>query len=511
MVKNFFYILFIYFLLIFKSFSAEFIGVVGVAVGEINNQNNEKLFSGSKIFYGDTIVVKSKSNAQILFLDETVMTVGENTELTIDDFVYDPQTNNGNFITNIKSGVVKTISGKISEKNPENLEIKIPNGSLGVRGTEFLVSLNDKKESTVLLLGPGPENTLGMVPGNIKLTDGINTTDITSPGFQAMIQNVVSLASPASPDVLTQMSSSMSHSVLNSSNVVNSSKNLTTNLINSADLKNNIIITAKQFDLKSDESASEILSNLSTESESEEILVAMNELQENIIVTDNENYVRTLDQDTILYDSGWFDLTKVTTGSNGLSYSSDKNVFADGATQQGRAKVYVNFNKKEISADVFSKITLKGASTVDYSFTTPTVTLTTIPVVASVPMAMGSAGGTFTDSLIDSGGGECPADSCTSLVRVADTLQDSALTLNSGTTEQLMDKYNHDTSNSDAAKEVFQYGKFTTVDGSGLTGLGSMIFEGAHDAGAAPAGEDAYVQSIERLEGSTVVIGKALE
>ena len=170
MIKKFFYIFFIYFILIFKSFSAEFIGVIGVAVGEINNQNNEKLLSGSKIFYGDTIVVKSKSNAQILFLDETVMTVGEDTELTIDDFIYDPQTNNGSFVTNIKSGVVKTISGKISEKKPENLEIKIPNGSLGVRGTEFLVSLNDKKESTVLLLGPGPQNTLGMVPGNIAVS-----------------------------------------------------------------------------------------------------------------------------------------------------------------------------------------------------------------------------------------------------------------------------------------------------------------------------------------------------
>ena len=62
----------------------------------------------------------------------------------------------------------------------------------------------------------------------------------------------------------------------------------------------------------------------------------------------------------------------------------------------------------------------------DYSFTTPTVTLTTIPVVASVPMAMGSTGGVFIDQLIDSGGGECPADSCTSLVRVANTLQHSA-------------------------------------------------------------------------------------
>ena len=95
-----------------KSLSVEFIGVIGAAVGEINNQKNEKLSNGSKIYYGDTIYVKLNSNAQILFLDETVMTVGENTELTIDDFIYDPKTNNGNFVTNIKSGIVKTISGK---------------------------------------------------------------------------------------------------------------------------------------------------------------------------------------------------------------------------------------------------------------------------------------------------------------------------------------------------------------------------------------------------------------
>ncbi len=511
MIKIFFIVLFVSASLINKSFSSEFVGVIGAAIGNITNQKNEKLKNGSKIFYGDTIIVNSKSNAQILFLDETVMTVGENTELTIDDFIYDPKTNDGNFVTNIKSGIVKTISGKISEKNPDNLEIKIPNGSLGVRGTEFLVSSNDNNESTILLLGPGPENKLGMVPGNIQVTDGTSITNITNPGFQAMITNVVSLATPTNTDVINQMSSSMSHSVLNSNNVIDVTNSLTSNLLSSNDLKADIKSTAERFGLKADESASDILSDLTIGSDEKEVLVAMDQLQENIVVTDNENYVRTLDKNTILYDSGWFDLTKVTTGSNGLSYSSDKNVFEDGATQQGRAKVYVNFNKKEISADVFSKLTLKGASTVDYSFTTPTVTLTTIPVVASVPKALVPGGTTGLDELIDSGGGECPADSCTSLIRVANTLQSSALTLNSGSTEQLMDKYNHDTSNSDAAKEVFQYGKFTTVDGSGLTGLGTMIFEGAHDAGATPAGEATYVQSIERLEGSTVVIGKALE
>ena len=43
--------------------------------------------------------------------------MGEDTELTIDDFVYDPKTNDGNFVTNIKSGTVKFITGKISKKN----------------------------------------------------------------------------------------------------------------------------------------------------------------------------------------------------------------------------------------------------------------------------------------------------------------------------------------------------------------------------------------------------------
>ena len=189
MIKKFLIAIFSLVISATSSLGNEFIGVIGVAIGDINNQKNEKLLSGSKIFYGDTIIVKSKSNAQILFLDETVLTVGENTELTIDDFIYDPKTNDGNFVTNIKSGTVKFITGKISKKNPDNLEVKMPAGTLGARGTEFLIQSNSKEESKVLLLGPGPNNTLGMIPGNIQLSDGLNVTNITNPGFQAMVKN----------------------------------------------------------------------------------------------------------------------------------------------------------------------------------------------------------------------------------------------------------------------------------------------------------------------------------
>ena len=62
----------------------EMIGVISAGIGDIYNQKNEKLSTGSKIYFGDTILVKEQSNAQILLLDETALTVGEKSELTID-------------------------------------------------------------------------------------------------------------------------------------------------------------------------------------------------------------------------------------------------------------------------------------------------------------------------------------------------------------------------------------------------------------------------------------------
>ena len=165
----------------------EFIGVVAVGVGNISNQKNEKLITGTKIYFGDTIIVSEQSNAQILLLDETALTIGEKSELTIDDFVYDPQTKVGKIVSNIKVGTVRVITGEISKQNPENLEVNIPTGSVGARGTEFIVVTESDKKSTVVLLGPGKRNTLGMIPGILNVSDGSNTVNISTPGFQSVV------------------------------------------------------------------------------------------------------------------------------------------------------------------------------------------------------------------------------------------------------------------------------------------------------------------------------------
>ena len=168
-------------------FANDVIGVLSAGIGDITNQKNEKLETGSKIYFGDTIIVKAQSTAQILLLDETALTIGEKSELTIDDFVYDPKSKVGKIVSNIKIGTVRIITGEISNQNPDNLEVNIPTGSIGARGTEFVVVTESDKKSTVVLLGPGKKNTLGMVPGILNISDGINTVNVTTPGFQSVV------------------------------------------------------------------------------------------------------------------------------------------------------------------------------------------------------------------------------------------------------------------------------------------------------------------------------------
>ena len=158
------------------------VGVISAAVGEIYNQNNKKLKSGDKIYFGDSIIVKDKSNSQILLLDETVMSVGSNSEIKIDEFIYDPKTKDGKILSQIKSGSMKVLTGGVSEKNPANLEIKVPAGTIGTRGTEFQATVDaTNSQSKILLIGPGPDNSLGLRPGAIEVENNFGKVLLDKP------------------------------------------------------------------------------------------------------------------------------------------------------------------------------------------------------------------------------------------------------------------------------------------------------------------------------------------
>ena len=183
------------------SYSAE-IGIVGFVIGDAFNQDGKKLNVGDPIYFGDTIKTNEGGKSQILFVDQTVMTVGSNTELTIDEFVYDAENTDGKLLSTIKSGSVKILTGKISEKNPENLVVETPAGTIGTRGTEFKAAVDpETSKSKILLIGPGPKNSLGLRPGAVEVSNAAGTVLLDKPYlFTEVNQNTA----PRQPVIIPQ-------------------------------------------------------------------------------------------------------------------------------------------------------------------------------------------------------------------------------------------------------------------------------------------------------------------
>ena len=109
----------------------------------------------------------------------------------------------------------------------------------------------------------------------------------------------ISNITPASTASLSQIASSLSHSVSNVDNNINV-ETTTSNIINTADLKKDIKEDAEKFDLQVDADAAEILQAFSGGEGSGEITEGIKDAKENIN-TDKfgDDHVPTLDQDTI--------------------------------------------------------------------------------------------------------------------------------------------------------------------------------------------------------------------
>jgi hypothetical protein len=222
------------------------IGVISAAVGEIYNQNNKKLNNGDKIYFGDSIIVKDKSNSQILLLDETVMAIGSNSEIKIDEFIYDPKTKDGKILSQIKNGSMKVLTGGVSEKNPANLEIKVPAGTIGTRGTEFQATVDaNSTQSKILLIGPGADNTLGLRPGAVEVTNSFGTVLLNQPFlFTQMSATTAPQAPiPVPQNELQQFQQKLAtRAPVASTQVVSQQKETTEKALFSGDLKKENII-----------------------------------------------------------------------------------------------------------------------------------------------------------------------------------------------------------------------------------------------------------------------------
>lgn len=308
---------------------------------------------------------------------------------------------------------------------------------------------------------------------------------------------------PTPSTTLNKIANSLSHTATNNGKLENINVK-TSKIVNSSDLKKNIKSDAEKFNLKIDASAAEILASV-TSTDSDSISAALSQMESNIADL-ADDYVPTLDQDTIVYDTGWVTLTKKTSYDS-KTYSSDNQVFDASAAQQMRGKVYVNFKKREVSADMSAKITLvhDGNGEKRYDWNTGAATFNSVPVVAEATKRLMTSEGETASDMFNSGHDTLKASN--------DALQAST----HKTRQQLINIYNHDINEPscmmscvEIASEhgVFHYAKFTTAT-SESAGLGTMILEGGHAIQGSTEGQ--FAGSVERLEGSAEITGTAYE
>lgn len=80
---------------------------------------------GLEILEKDVVYTKANSKVQLIFKDNTIITLGKNSSLNISEYLYDPKTpKNSKANFNFFKGAFKTITGKIGKINRENLNLE---------------------------------------------------------------------------------------------------------------------------------------------------------------------------------------------------------------------------------------------------------------------------------------------------------------------------------------------------------------------------------------------------
>lgn len=92
------------------------------------------------VFQDEVIRTNPDAEAELVFLDDSRLHVGPKSRVTLDNFVYNANSNGGNFVVNISVGSMRFISGKIPKKA---FALKTPTATIGIRGTDFDVTVAD--------------------------------------------------------------------------------------------------------------------------------------------------------------------------------------------------------------------------------------------------------------------------------------------------------------------------------------------------------------------------------
>ncbi|HUA55306.1 MAG TPA: FecR domain-containing protein [Candidatus Sulfotelmatobacter sp.] len=131
------------------------------------------LFIGNDVFRDEHIATDANGRAQLLFLDQSAVTVGPNAQIIIDRFVYDPKTRLGTLSVQASQGLLRFVGGDLSKQ--QDVVVRTPTMLIGIRGGISLINV-DQNGGTQAIFMFGNQLTA-------TATQGGQTVVINRPGF----------------------------------------------------------------------------------------------------------------------------------------------------------------------------------------------------------------------------------------------------------------------------------------------------------------------------------------
>ncbi|MEZ5872445.1 MAG: FecR domain-containing protein [Nitratireductor sp.] len=135
----------------FNAAAGEQVGEAAVVTNVVTGSQSGQLFVSAAVFAKEEISASSKSHGELKLSDGSLVIVGENSSISLDDFVID----NGSF-TNATIKVAKGAFRFITGNSPKKaFKVETPLSTIGVRGTVFDVYVDESGASSVVLLKGG--------------------------------------------------------------------------------------------------------------------------------------------------------------------------------------------------------------------------------------------------------------------------------------------------------------------------------------------------------------------
>jgi hypothetical protein len=164
------------------------------------------------------VSTNSQGKFKIRFVDATTVNITQNSRLVIDDFVYDGNNKSkGKIGLKLALGTARYTSGAIAKGNSKGVGIRTPTATIAVRGTDFVMSVDEAGRSTVVLV-PECYNDKDITKINFECPSGAidvitaaGIVTLTQPFQATMVEN--SYAPPAPPVVINPSMKGMDNNI----------------------------------------------------------------------------------------------------------------------------------------------------------------------------------------------------------------------------------------------------------------------------------------------------------